>query len=543
MNRTTGFYVLLGLLAAGLLLLLFFRPGGSDTELDLRDGASAGSTTAEESRPEPPPAKGGPPKRGASAAPSEAATPPPDEDRPARIVGRVVDAAGAPVPGAEVYAAGHEDVAVLRLDLTVATVSGPEDGAFSFELPPGVLDLVVWRAGYRPAVVADVVAVAGETKDLGAIALDPGKAISGRVVTEDGDPVAGAEVVAYRDESLAASVLLPGPRGAGAWGGRAATGPSGEFRVAGLGDGDFFLRAEGVGIRMAGDPVVAVAGATNVRIVVKRIRVATGLVLSLDGRKPVAGATVTLTARSPAWSVRLLVPTDEAGRFVVDLSDERFGAEGLRFDVQIAGDAFEDFARNDLTLAQVSPEGALTLELVPAPPQEPGTLRGRVLYDTGEPFANGRLKLSFSREMRAPQIFDTETGPDGSFEVSGITPGEYSLRTASENERVLRDSGKRLLIPPGGTETTEITLPRGGDLVISVVDPRGDPVKDAQVTVYDAEGAALGSWILSGAARIPDVTPGKVTVRAIAPGFAPGEAAATAVKDARTPVRIVLDPR
>jgi hypothetical protein len=234
------------------------------------------------------------------------------------------------------------------------------------------------------------------------------------------------------------------------------------------------------------------------------------------------------------------VVTDDRGHFGFDLTDDRYSDPRLRFTVLVTADGYEDATVADLSLDQVRPRASLTVKLVRAVAVEPGRLRGTVRYDTGAPF-HGSLTLSFSREGKAGEIFKVETNEKGEFLVPEIKPGEYVLRSAPHGESLLRETGKTLRIPPGGEETTEFTLTRGGDLKVSVTGPDGNPVKESKVEVTTGDRTRLRTFVLpEGAAVLPDLTPGKVRVRVTKPGYETAEMEATVVKDQVTELDVRL---
>jgi hypothetical protein len=257
----------------------------------------------------------------------------------------------------------------------------------------------------------------------------------------------------------------------------------------------------------------------------------------------VAGATVSVAVRTPTWGQVLLTKTNGDGRFVIDLSESKYDDPDLRIGITVTAAGFEDHVVEDLAPSAVAPAAALVLRLVRAAKLEPGRLTGRVLYDTGDPFQGG-ITLSFSREDGPAQVFRVETGEDGSYEVTGIQPGKYRLRTAPRSHGVLLDTGKTLVIPSGGEEQADLTIPRGGDVKLTLVDDRGDAIGDLRVEVLDSDGEEIASWTgpLSGYV-LPDLPPGEVRVRVSAAGFVPEERVVTVVKDDVVPLRVVLRRR
>jgi RNA polymerase sigma factor (sigma-70 family) len=70
------------------------------------------------------------------------------------------------------------------------------DGRFTIDAPAGSHRLVIAGLSFKSKTVADVTVEDGEVADVGTITVDPGRSISGRVLDDRGEPVAGARVAA-----------------------------------------------------------------------------------------------------------------------------------------------------------------------------------------------------------------------------------------------------------------------------------------------------------------------------------------------------------
>jgi len=432
---------------------------------------------------------------------------PPEAPTLVAITGTVVDPNGNPLAGA--------GVSVQYVQGLSSSGTTDEVGRFRVEVLKTEVTVIVNADRYLPHIV-----MVSPPADLGTIRLDRGSEIHGRVVDSDGVGVAGVKVV------TGTIVLFS-----------AETDEDGRFVFKGMPKENFRLNVQGLEVTLAGEAPQVIAPARGVVLTVKRLRMGYGVVVTEDDGKPVAGATVRLTLSSGGWSQ---VEADEKGRFAFDLTDIRYSDPRLRFTVLVTAGGFEDATVADLTLEQVRPAAKLTVKLIRAVVVEPGRLRGRVLYDTGDPF-HGSLTLSFSTEGKAGEIFRIATNEKGEFLVPKVVPGEYVLRSAPHGESILRETGKTLRIPPGGEETTEFTLTRGGDLKLTVTGPDGAAVKEAAVAVLDEGGAERRSFILPlGTAVIPDLVPGKVRIRVSKTSLETAETEVTVVKDQVTDATVRL---
>ena len=158
----------------------------------------------------------------------------------ASIVGRLLDATtGQPIVGG---------VVVLRelASRDQRVVSTSDTGEFVLvDLPPATYSLHASALGYvgrqygQRHVLGEGLPIAlraGETRRGADVALLPGGAITGRVTTQDGQPLAFAEVEALRPQlESSLRVLIPV--------GRAETNERGEFRIVGLPPGHYYVAA------------------------------------------------------------------------------------------------------------------------------------------------------------------------------------------------------------------------------------------------------------------------------------------------------------
>jgi hypothetical protein len=170
--------------------------------------------------------------------------------RAAELFGRVVDARGAVVAKADVrcVAAGGDELAVILAPLPLAAEAAAlapgagragvgvralrtdAKGAFRVsELPPGAYHLEISRPPSAPLRSPDWTLAAGEARDVGALALRDGTAVSGRVLDETGAPVGGARV-----QTTPSLGVFAETDGAGAF---AFTLPPGRYAVSAAGPG------------------------------------------------------------------------------------------------------------------------------------------------------------------------------------------------------------------------------------------------------------------------------------------------------------------
>jgi protocatechuate 3,4-dioxygenase beta subunit len=144
-------------------------------------------------------------------------------------------------------------------------ITGP-DGRFTFDqIAPGTYRVDAQKAGFAPlddAVRPTVTVTAGQSTDVN-LQLQRGAAITGKVLDPSGEPLTDARVMVLRRTPVPAGVVrgLPAmPRLIPASGSGAQTNDLGEFRVAGLAPGEYFVAVSPRSVAMFGP-----AGSSPVR--------------------------------------------------------------------------------------------------------------------------------------------------------------------------------------------------------------------------------------------------------------------------------------
>lgn len=405
------------------------------------------------------------------------------------IAGRVLDGAGRPVAGAAVHASPVAWRPGLSMDNPV--VKTRADGGFLlYGLPLGTCRLSVSRAGFAPAsTVAE--AAAPDSRTGVTIVLSAGKTASGRVVDEQGKPIAGAAVSLTSEEQSAAQESY-----------QAVTDAAGAFHLDHLAAGRFRLQAARSGFAPASVPGIEIPDEPG-EVSLEEIRMEAGAVI--EGRvtdprgAPVSQALVfaqkgemppsgDLPDESPALREPLMTGLD--GRFRLnDLP------RGVAFDFQVRRDGFAPANLPGVTAPTAEP---LRIELRPA-----RRLTGRVLDADGAPLAGatvlpidtgaglGEISLSLGGMDGGRGGTDTE----GFFTVSDLTPGvsSFVVRASGYRPALLRN----VPIPEDrDAGPVEVTLEKGATLTGRVLDGRGAPLAGAMVSVQaDANGSfQVGGW-------------------------------------------------
>jgi Carboxypeptidase regulatory-like domain len=402
--------------------------------------------------------------------------------KPGVIVGQVKGAGGDVLAGVRVYVTAPGAMAFAG----GARTATDQDGAFALEVEPGTFDVIVYRSGLVPQVTSGLELGSRERRDLGVITLTEGLSISGRIVDEDGRGLSGASVKGLANGLILPEGVLPGARAAGR-GATAEAADDGSFTLTGLVAGTLILDATLLGYTMKAEAPTVPAGEAGVVIGMRRLLLVTGRIISDLESEPILGASVKLAVKTRTYSAEHFCTTVEEGRFSVDLTDENLGAGEPELMLFVSATGYESQSAVGLGVADLSPEKEYLLKLVETVPEEPGTLFGRVLYDTGKPF-RGFLTLSFSGANGSNHVRRATVDENGRFLMKDVPPGEYPLHSAPGASEELIATGQTVIITSGGREETEFTIIRGGDVQFDITDESGEQVPGAAAAWLGADG-------------------------------------------------------
>ncbi|HEX3530545.1 MAG TPA: carboxypeptidase-like regulatory domain-containing protein [Thermoanaerobaculia bacterium] len=322
---------------------------------------------------------------------------------------------------------------------------------------------------YRTILLLALLAVSSGA--LGAQDLVPTSSVSGTVVDEEGQPVAGALVAIGPWKEGYLPACLPA---------RASTSSDGTFRATGFG-GDRLCRVKILHpdfAPLAGDLDELPGAVSGVRIVLRRGAVVTGTVVDENGG-PVAGA-------GP-------VEVELAGLSGDSLGRTTLGADGhFTFAHLPAGTAELRFRRAGAVPfrrpgVQIPAAGTVDLGSIALPRGETLTVR---VTDPGErPLAGAAVWITVpDLPMVAWDSRPVVTGADGQALLHGLPPGE-SLRIDVCHDGSMPERWDLEAVPK---EPVQVTLSPAVRLTGTVVDPDGAPVAGASVSVW-RNGTPYGS--------------------------------------------------
>ena len=332
------------------------------------------------------------------------------------LAGRLVVAdSGKPVRRANVSLTGAEG--------TRKSATTDENGAFSFtELPPGSFTLAATRAGYldvtfgqrtpgsgRPGTPIQL--VAGQKLNDVTLRMPRTGIITGVVTDEFGDPVMGVQVRAWR------AVRRSGERTL-VMAGNGSTDDRGIYRLAGMIPGEYVVVT---GARETSETMMLEL--TKMREAAEHLAVASGATHAGEWSYAVPairGSSPQSTSGYPSIYFPGTMQSSGATPVTIGISEERSGV-----DIQL----------------QVAPLATIT---------------GSVVGPDGNLPPGGEVRLSEAGStLPTARVFSGPIRRDGTFTISGVPPGQYTL-SARTNQRV----GMRLAFDSSGAgvESKEVIV-------------------------------------------------------------------------------------
>lgn len=397
------------------------------------------------------------------------------------VTGQVVDGAGNPVAGAQVR------ISSLNQFMIAAPVVTTTDEEGRYRVPGLRADTpyqgTATHQGYLSGTIEEF---ESETnRDLGVTTLTEGALVRGRVLDENGNPIAGAQISATEHrEDMPGLDMIVGLEGLGIRTNSAhttKTNEDGNFSLSGVKSGDYQIRATATGYAAyKSDPMQLSDGVQKeLDIVMDRGGEITGRVIDPNGT-PMAGIQVAAMRFMPMPS-RSQTETDADGNFRLTGLDE--GA----YNVSAKSPGFAT-----ASVGQITP-GSAPIELVF---ERKGAVRGVVL-DVATGNAVEKFSVSCRRATNLSNLnltsLDlssltnfTNTGAEnhfqnesGEFRLTDLDPGSYTLSVRSD-QYVTHDLPIEVIA--GEEIEVEVELDRGGAISGTLVDRHGNPIANAAIS-------------------------------------------------------------
>jgi protocatechuate 3,4-dioxygenase beta subunit len=435
--------------------------------------------------------------------------------RKGRIRGVVSDVDGRPIPGFEVYYAPPGTGGGPRFS------AGPcaggacgvgekmpvreDDGRFEIDdVPAGTWDVEASAPGYQRGRAAGVTVEEGGLTQGVQLRLIRGAVLTGQVLDAQGRPVADARVrteLAAGEASRFSFMFEKADN-------EASTDAGGRFEIGGLAPAIYRVVAWHPSYCEETTTAEVKGARAGVEIRLRVGATLTGTVFS-EGR-PVPGARVEL---GEAGAVFRHSPE---GRQSISDDDGRFRFERLSpgryaLSASVGRQASEAVA---VALAAADATQDVSLALY-----EGATIRGRVSGLSDADRAGVLVLASGGASFRT----SAQTGPDGTFEVTGAPRGSVWL-SAMTNARPTRHADARLTIAEGQNEVTAEIVFETGFRVDGRLTRGGRPVAGASVVAFSDEhssGGAPAETDENGAFTLEGLREGTYTIHATA-SWSPG---------------------
>jgi hypothetical protein len=422
------------------------------------------------------------------------------------IAGVVVDAAGRPVPGAEIRVVKPDpDERLPPPELRLARTAA--DGSFRIApLQAGAsYELMASRPGFAPVTRFVMVPRPPQSGRPIRLALSRGRTASGLVLDTRQRPIRGATVkLTSSRPSSGQEELEPDPF-------QATTGTDGGFQIPGLPAGAFELRIEGSELSPLLTKVISVPsgeGLVNLGTFTLEVRSRiAGWIVDPDGR-PVEGVEIWVVADG---STSISHAARQAGPAAVSRRD---GGFELR-DRPVGDHEKLRACLKGFLPAEFQAQGPAATE--PRIVLTPSTqISGRVLSADGDPLPGARVSASLSSGPAGSDVVlpdppcpfnDTSiTGAEGDFTLELKSPGRYEV-TALGAGHLLAELD-HLLVPPEGLEGVEIRMDDGTVVFGHVSDPEGHSVAGASISLAGSRSYTQTSSDGSGDYLLEGVGPG-----------------------------------
>jgi hypothetical protein len=347
-------------------------------------------------------------------------------DRPeATVQGRVTDEAGRRIEGAK--------MSVWFQGTAIAEESTGKDGSFRLRLRTGpwTYFVRVSRAGLATELADLRIEKPGTT--VRNFRLAPENVIRGRVVSNKGEPIAGATVHAVRNpEDPVAS-------------GETQSADDGTFALGGLDTKRYFLRASKFGWLPETLKWTVTAPAKGIAFKLTRTGVIEGRVVDTDGEGQPNATVVALLSAAGASSSPIIWRVDSDGKFAQD----RFQA-GTYYLWARHGEMLV-YPPEKIEISDQDLDAEIELRLI----HKGARVRGRVASSKGAAVeSDARAVLVGRSPLALPRKAVGEIDRDGKFVVGTLLPGRYEI-SVRVGARILQiTSGPREVevpIDPGAT--------------------------------------------------------------------------------------------
>lgn len=427
--------------------------------------------------------------------------------------GVVLDEGGRPVEGAAIDLISSESSKAEPLPKQGSAISARSDhqGRFQSRLSAGSWDLRAGAPGLVATVVRGIVVGPGrDPVDLGTVVLRRGGTLDGQVVDPQGKPIAGCQIRVLPAGGMTSTRFLA----AGAAQDEnmeTLSGPDGGFTLTGLPEGQpIALAVSGEGYLSATRRGIQVPAERPLRVTLSPGSRISGRVVD-DSGAPVTRAQVLAVYEGPGpGGGGAAESLDENGGFVIE------NVSPGRFTLAVAAPGFQPAQRKGIEV--VAGKDVSGLEVVV---RKGATVEGRVTTTEGRPVAGAHLRVMPTGNAGNPLLAalglpEAVADGDGTYKLEGVPEGARSI-VAEE-----RDHPKvvqTLAVQPGSNHL-DFQLADGREVSGQVVDPQGQPIPGAEVSLSSQSGAWRETTGPDGGFRMTAIPDGSYRLLAEKEGWA-----------------------
>jgi hypothetical protein len=273
-----------------------------------------------------------------------------------------------------------------------------------------------------------------------------------------------------------------------------------------------------------------------VKLVLLRPFTACVAVVDAEKNEPLvsAGVVIEMPGENGAKPEVIRGRTNRSGEMRKTLPFPAARARDVRVKVSAGTEDHGSVVAEGVPLSELEEHEGFTLRLAR---QDPAILLLTVKYDTGKPYRNWiyfEVEPAFGDKFHRWSNIDK----DGAASIK-VPPGHY--------QAIRPRAAGNIEIPPlqnmkfDAAEEYEhaITIPRGGDLHLSIKAGESDQARGAKLKV-EYTGGEVNRTIWGNAVRLTDLTPGPATVTVTFEGYETTTEKVTLVKDERRSLKIDL---
>ena len=425
----------------------------------------------------------------------------------ATLAGKVKDDQGVPIEGALVrWTPASEDPndwgARWRLRSATPTIT---DGKGEFRITnveTGTLIVQVSDERHLPWSTKDVKAEEGKAADLD-VRLKLGAVITGQVLGPDARPAPKA-TVHYNHKGPSDGDDDPFSSDDG----DVSSDANGNFRAEGLADGSYVLQARAAGAAPS-EPLTAPAGGAPVTLRLTQAFTISGTVRTKAGAA-VADVEVAL--------VKVSEVTDENGgttKSTDQIQDVRTDSSGAFEMKDVPAGTYDVNVRLGWGASPRPNIVPTTVKGVQAGRQdlvievEPGlTITGTVFGENGEPVTGGWMWARLQEVEGGSDYVNAQIEPDGTFELTGLSPGKYSVNIQVEG------GGQRVRVLEAGAKDVHVDFGGGGSMKVHVVKADGTSAAGVWVSAHGEQGGGQANTDTEGRVELKGLGEGKYSVSA-----------------------------